>query len=469
MSSKKNGRIYRTVKFRLVLWYATLFTVVSVAAFFLVYVTLNYSFQNIIDESLRSMFKDVEDHYRSEGSVGLHNAIAEKAKNIGEDRVFFRLLSSRKEVLDASDMSAWRWINFQSVAPGPVSKGRNDYYQTLSMPDRPYSVRVISRWLDDSRFLQIGHTLEEDEKFIEQYRQISGIAVAVSLLCGVLTGWFVARRAMSGVERVTETAVRIQSGDLTHRVPLRNEGQEIDNLALAFNDMLERIQALVTGLKEVTSNIAHDLRSPITRIRGMAETTLTGEESLEDYRETAGMIIEESDRLVGIINTMLEIAATDSGATHFQMDEVDVADVVQEAYELFEPVAEDSGVSLSVDCPDGAILVRGDIRRLQRVFATLLDNAIKYTLPGGTVLISAKHNQDKVSISVVDSGVGISKDELPHIFERFYRSDRSRSTPGSGLGLSLARSFVQAHGGEITVASTPGQGSTFTVLLPILT
>ncbi|MFZ0035015.1 MAG: HAMP domain-containing sensor histidine kinase, partial [Sedimentisphaerales bacterium] len=277
--------------------------------------------------------------------------------------------------------------------------------------------------------------------------------------------------AMSGVKRVTQTAVSIANeGNLIHRVPVGNEGREIRNLALAFNNMLERIQSLVSELRDVTDNIAHDLRSPITRIRGIAETTLTSNENLDTYREMTATIIDECDMLVGMINTMLEIAETQAGAANFEVAPVDIIKIVKDAHELFQPVAEDKNITLELDVQNGVktVLVAGDTTRLQRAIANLLDNAVKYTDSGGKVTVSVERTQTQVKISVSDTGLGIEEKDITRIFDRFYRADTSRSTAGNGLGLSLAHTIVQAHKGKIVVESTPGKGSTFTILIPCI-
>jgi signal transduction histidine kinase len=230
--------------------------------------------------------------------------------------------------------------------------------------------------------------------------------------------------------------------------------------------MLERIQGLVKELRDVTNNIAHDLRSPLTRIRGIAETTLTGEPTLDAYREMAGMVIEESDRLVEMINIMLEIAMAESGVRDLPRDEVDMTELAKEACELFHVLAEDKQVWLGIEIPQEHLIIQGDRSRLQRIIANLLDNAIKFTPRGGNVLLFVEGTLTHVIVSVADTGMGINSQDLPHIFERFYRADRSRSTPGNGLGLSLVQALVRCHSGEITVESNPGKGSKFTLSLP---
>jgi signal transduction histidine kinase len=279
------------------------------------------------------------------------------------------------------------------------------------------------------------------------------------------TGWFMARRALLGVEEVTRTALRISEGAFKERVHVQAKGEEIQRLAATFNGMLERIEALITGMREMSDNVAHELRTPITRIRGVAEMTLNAERSVNDYEDMAANTIEACDRLLGMINTMLDVSEAEAGASKLTFAEIDMADVVRGACELYQPAAEGKGVTL-ISRISGNHSVYGDIRRIQRVVVNLLDNAVKYTPPGGTVTVSVNEQQGQVVISFDDTGIGISEDDLPHIFRRFYRCDRSRSEAGFGLGLSLAKAIVGAHGGNITATSVLGKGSRFTVILP---
>jgi len=250
------------------------------------------------------------------------------------------------------------------------------------------------------------------------------------------------------------------------RVPVKERGDEIDQLALTFNQMLDRIQTLVTEIRQMGDNIAHDLKSPLTRIRGIAEITLTTGESLSEYQTMAASAIEECDRLLDMINTMLMISKTKAGVDKPVRERIDLADLARDACALFGTMAEDKGVALVCETAE-ACEILGDIRSIQRMLSNLLDNAIKYTASGGTVrVLIPECTGNTPEITVTDTGIGISAEDLPHIFERFYRCDRSRSEAGTGLGLSLARAIARAHGGDITAASRPGQGSAFTVTLP---
>ena len=233
-----------------------------------------------------------------------------------------------------------------------------------------------------------------------------------------------ARRAVSGVETVTRTAQKISGGTLEERVPVKGRGDEIDQLALTFNQMLDRIQALLKEIKEMSDNIAHDLRSPIARIRGVAEVTLSSGKAVGEYESMAASIIEECDRLLDMINTMLMISKTELGVYRFSDKEVDLTAVVRQAYELFEPTAEDKRVAFSCEVQD-KIHVTGDTPMLQRMLSNLLDNAIKYTQSGGRVHIVASESQGQVVVAVQDTGAGIRPRIFPAFLSDFFDATRA--------------------------------------------
>ena len=274
-----------------------------------------------------------------------------------------------------------------------------------------------------------------------------------------------AKRALSGVEKVTQAAVDITHGAFGRRVPVTSNGDEIDRLADAFNTMVDRVQELIGQMKEITENIAHDLRSPITRMRGLAEMALTGDNTNDNDPIVTGTIIEECDRLLEMINAMLDISEAESGLMKLKAEPVDIVVLLHDVSDLFQPVAENRGINMALDTPH-SITVFGEPKKLQRVFSNLIDNALKYTLPGGSVHISIRETNNSIVVTIRDSGLGIAAEDLPHIFDRFFRGEKSRSTQGNGLGLSLAQAFVLVHGGTITATSTPGQGSQFVVTLP---
>ena len=274
--------------------------------------------------------------------------------------------------------------------------------------------------------------MESQARLLDAFKRIFIITMSFLTVLAAGVGWFMARRAVSGIEAVTHTAQKISGGSLEERVPVKPRGDEIDQLATTFNQMVDRIQTLLMEIKEMSDNIAHDLRSPVTRIRGTAEVTLTTGKSLEDYENMAASTIEDCDRLLDMINTMLLISKTEAGVEKPVGEDVEIAALIRKACELFDPIAEDKNVSLSYYAGEKN-LVSGDARMLQRMLANILDNAVKYSPPGGKIEVSLTGTKNhNLTISIKDTGVGISGTDLNRIFERFYRCDQSRSQAGTG-------------------------------------
>lgn len=364
-------------------------------------------------------------------------------------------------------MSSRFWRNV-TLKPDAFDQKPSDglRFSIQVLPGHVDLIRMCSVSLDNGVLLQVGRSMRGDVHMLHRYRHIAIAMLIAAFLPASLIGWLLSRRAMSGVVRVADTAQRVKQGDLSQRVKVSGRGDEVDLLADSFNTMIERIQVLLAEWKEVSNNIAHDLRSPITRIRGLAETVAADHQDPATM-EWAGSVIEECDRLMGIINTMLEIAETESGTHTPMLVPVDMGQLVSDAYDLFRPMAEDKGVRLEYEGAGSSVLVPAETARMQRVVANLIDNAIKYTPGGGHVQLSLRQTPDHVELEVDDTGIGLSEEDCSRIFDRFYRADPSRSTPGNGLGLSLALAIAQAYGGEISVASAAGKGSTFTLRLPL--
>jgi signal transduction histidine kinase len=313
--------------------------------------------------------------------------------------------------------------------------------------------------------MQIGLSLEENDEYLKTASDFIFLLMIPLLIFSALVGWFLSRQALGGVDEVTQTAMDIAKGSFNKRVPIKKRSYEIDRLAYTFNGMLDRIQTLLTSMREMTDNIAHDLRSPLTRIRGIAEMTLLGKKSCKDFENMAVNTIEECDALMEMINTMLDITETEAGVNEFKLESVNITAMILEACELFRPMADEKNIEMTTSLP-GELNLQGDRNKLQRLVTNLLENSLKYTEPGGSVNISARQNDGQISILFEDTGIGIAENDLPKIFDRFYRCDRSRSQHGIGLGLSLAKAIVHAFGGKISVESVMNQGSSFLVTIP---
>jgi heavy metal sensor kinase len=452
--------------FRLTLWYAGIFTVSSCIAFLLFYTLITSVIRERSDEELLNQANRFVTLYDTEGINEVAKSAVIEAQAAGVRKVFFRLVSPEGEIFSSSNMSYWINIAVRPEAIQALLQGAHQAFETIVIPNRKDEVRVLYVMLSPGIIMQIGQTMENYSRFFGAFKGIFITTMTFLIFLAAGVGWFMARRAVSGVEAVTEAARKISGSTFEERVPVNMRGDEIDQLAITFNEMLDRIQTLLKEMKEISDNIAHDLKSPITRMRGAAEVALTTGTSLGEFESMAASTIEECDRLLDMINTMLLISRTEAGTEITTLKSINISEVVANACELFTPGAEDKGIMLHCSISDG-IYLNADTRMVQRMFSNLFDNAIKYTPSGGSVNVDVSENvAGQVTISVSDTGMGIPPADLPHIFERFYRGDQSRSLAGIGLGLSLARAIARSYDGDITVISVPGQGSTFTISLP---
>jgi signal transduction histidine kinase len=280
-------------------------------------------------------------------------------------------------------------------------------------------------------------------------------------------GIFFARRVLHPIRDLTQTLQSIlTTGKLTTRAPVTDTGDELDELSTLFNSMLERIGVLITSMQGALDNVAHDLRTPMTRLRNMAETALAADEPEEPLRAALANCVEESERILTMLNTLMDISEAETGTMRLELAQVNVHDLTRQAIGLYEYVAEDKAITIVPTVPLD-LTITADRNRLLQILANLLDNAIKYTPSGGQVAITAAQNHQHVHISVVDTGVGIPLEDIAKIWDRLYRGDTSRSQRGLGLGLSLVKAIVQAHHGEVTVSSQIGQGTRFSLTLPL--
>ncbi len=458
--------IFHTLAFRLTLWYAGIFILSACIAFFFFYFLITSVIRQQTDRDLLSEVRTFSSILTVQGPDALRRQAFLQAQAAGEKKIFFRLLFITGQLFSSSNMSYWRDIGVNKEAIKRLLNKSGPIFDTITIPNRKHKVRILYAVIGPGMIVQLGRSMDNYTRIIEAFQKIFVITMAVLFILAAVVGWFMAKRALAGVETVTQTARRISDRSLDERVPVKTQVNEIDQLAITFNQMLDRIQKLVTEIKEMNDSIAHDLKSPITRIRGIAEVSMTTESTLQDYENMAGSTIEECDRLLDMINTMLIISKTEAGVGQFEKKELDLAKVVQDACELFLPMAENQDLSLVCDAAD-PLLINGDVRMIQRMISNLLDNAVKYTPEGGNIHVTAHSvNRQSIQISIKDTGMGISPTDLPHIYERFYRCDPSRSLPGTGLGLSFAKAIANVHGGDITVASEVNRGSTFTIVLP---
>lgn len=457
------AKLPRSLALRLTIWYAAIFAASSMLAFTVAYVLIAGFVAERTDEDLRQDLDEYALHWRQEGIERVTKEMRFDTQGNDARKSYFRLWGGDGRELAATDLTSWPELARASQRVMPEA-GKGPQFDTRQLASHEAPVRTLVGNIGPGISLEIGQSLEDDEEFQREILRGFLLSLAIVLLFGGPIGWFMARRALRGVREVTRIANEIADGALDRRVPLGTAGGELDQLARTFNAMLDRIQSLIVGMRDMADNLAHDLRSPLGRIRACAELSLANGEANVTRESWAVNTIEECDRLLEMLNTTLDIAEADSGAARLKLGRVDLVEMVLSAGELFQAVAEDRQIDIATSVPEQC-WIEGDRQRLQRVIANLLDNALKYTPSGGKVRIALREQAQRVLLTIEDTGVGIAADDLQRIFLRFYRCDPSRSRQGIGLGLSLALAFVRAHGGDITVASARGKGSTFTVIL----
>ena len=455
--------MFRTLRFRLTFWHTVIFAAMAIVVFGIAYQTTSNQLLTSLDESMQDTAVEFSDLYRVGGIKDLHTEVASESLSHDGDRFFARYLNAEGQTIMVNRPSSWT-----RPLPKPDLHGKQMQWLNVAINDADETARLLALRSFDGGWIQIGMSLKDYHTQLGQIIRIFAWSLMVVVAVGVLTGWWQVRHVLAAVDQVRRTAVEIGEGELDRRLVLDGHGEELVELADVFNTMLDRIQKLLGEMRDVSDHVAHDLRTPVARIRGMAESSLTtNQQETGSRHEALAAIIEECDRLSALINTMLEIAQTDSGLTHLEVESVDIAELLREAHDLFLPVAEDAGIDMQITADAGPLRVPGDATRLQRLIANLLDNAIKFTPAGGHISCAVCRRGSAIELTVSDTGIGISTVALSHIFERFYRADNSRSTPGNGLGLSYAKSIVGAHRGNIRIDSRDGQGTSVIVELPV--
>ena len=464
MFLKRLSDLTGTLAFRLTAWYALIFTLSSLLALSIFYYKISVI---TLENSDRELMGEIEEFTTIMADGGVDQVKKYMAVEVDseEEDVFFRLLSENGRVLAFEGEPSWNRIEPAENIFNILQNNKKHVLSTLALPDFRYKIRTIYGMIGPEMILQVGLSLEANEKYLGILRRLLLLLIFPLFLMSTVIGWLLAKNALKGVEEVTLTAIDITKGAYDKRVRVKKRLYEINRLAETFNSMLDRIQGLLKGMREITDNIAHDLRSPLARIRGIAEMTLVGKSSIPDYEEMAANTIEECDNLIDMINTMLDITETESGVVENNYEKIDFVKLIQDACELFSPLAAEKNIHLTKNFPD-ALEYEGDKRQLQRMVTNILENSIKYTELGGSVTVSVEADKKFIHIRFVDTGIGISEAGVPKIFDRFYRCDRSRSESGIGLGLSLAMAIANSYGGDIHVKSVLNQGSSFQVILP---
>ncbi len=441
------GKLLRTTAFQLTLVYLLVF--ILFAATLLGYFALNT--RRLITEQITSTVNSeiagLSEQYNQGGIRRLVIIVDLRSRRPGSS--LYLVTTSTGEGLAG---------NVGSLEPGVLDHPGwlETSYRRLEAPEGSEHralVQVVQ--LPGGFRLLVGRDLEERERIFNIISNAGRWSFALVVVLGLAGGFFVSRRVLKRIDAMTETAQTIMAGDLAGRLPVAGTGDELDRLADHLNAMLERIEALMRGLKEVSDNIAHDLKTPLTRLRNRCEQALRSATDDKGYRAVLESTIAESDDLIRTFDALLMIARAESGQARDNMTEFDAAEIARDIGELYEPLADEKGIALKVEAPIAA-RVRGNRELVSQALSNLVDNAIKYAGPDhkmngepSEIIVKAGSDGDRITLTVADQGPGIPDADRGRVVERFVRLEQSRSEPGSGLGLSLASAVARLHGGEL--------------------
>jgi len=475
MSSKKPIKFYKRLDFKLTIFNTIAFLLMAICICTFLYFRLEHNLLKEIDRLLADEARELMGYFYDYDFFQDVKSIEKRFDKAMLTRkkypFYYRILNAEGKVIVASKGTPSIKTPFDETI---LKKARRKKVTThnILLPDQRYPYRLQNTPVSiGSRLIyivQIATHLKSMQKTLENFRINILLAILITLFLGSLGGWVISRRGLSPIRVIIEATNKITATSLKERLPAPHSGDEIDYLVNTINHMIARLESSFKKMAQFSADVSHELRSPLCSLKGETEVTLSQDRSLEEYRNVLAKNLETFDSLNKTIEDLLLLSKTDSGNVPLDLATIRLDNLLSNLYDLFKVLADQKNINFTTS-PMEKVELKGDKTKLQQLFSNLIDNAIKYTPAGGEINLSLKKQPDQIEVMVKDSGIGIPENELPHIFDRFYRVEKSRSkaTGGTGLGLSICKWIVKAHQGEIKAESTPGKGSAFTIILPL--
>jgi heavy metal sensor kinase len=469
MSSRLEPRwLGRSLAVRLGLWHAVLSAIGAAVVLVAIYILLARALDAREREALEIRAAEYADAFENGGIAAVRSLLAREQQQPHVRSLLVRVVGPGGDVTFFKVPDDWIEDDTHVMVPDRWGALQPQRVQTMRIPrDEQRDLTVVSRRLSDGALLQIARSTDNRAVLLAPLRHTMWVAGSAAVLLSAGVGAWLAWRAIKPVRAVAATAHRIvATGDLSARVEGVQRNDEVGDLVRQFNTLLERNGNLLRAMREALDNVAHDLRTPLTRLRAGAEMALRQTDNPDGSREALADCIEETDRIQRLLETLLDISAAENGVLKLKCERVDLNALLQSVAELYALGAEEKAVVVEV-LPGAGISIAADPTRLRQVVTNLVDNAVKYTPSGGRVSLAVEARENRVLVTVRDTGPGIPAEEQEKIWQRLYRGDHSRSQRGLGLGLAMVKALVEAHGGRVTVANQPAGGAVFTVELPV--
>ncbi|OQA32948.1 MAG: Alkaline phosphatase synthesis sensor protein PhoR [Betaproteobacteria bacterium ADurb.Bin341] len=461
-SKQTNTRISNTISFRVAAVYSLVFAFSFIAITLIAYLFLDSTLHRRDREQVRVELQSLRDQYLAGGRALFEQTVLNNDRFRKNNPFFTRIIDHKGHSVQVFFTQYWEEFNLSALDQLPVDPG--DEWIYLKAREGKQQLEILTAELPDGFRFQVGISSADRQLILDQFTDTLLFVTVPLVLLGMAGGSFVARRILSPLRHLIRTVVAIQAGQMEARVPRSHNRDELDELGRLFNEMTGQIQRLIRGMKDALDNVAHDLRTPMTRFRNRAETALHQEGNPLAYREALQDCIEESDRILGMLAILMDISEAETGTLRLQRRRVDLVALVGAVVDMYQYVAEEKGIGIHLQLPPRMELEL-DPERISQVLANLLDNAVKYTPPAGRIDLAVLAEPGQVRIQVEDNGGGLDPAEIDHLWELLYRG-RQATQKGIGLGLSLVRAIVQAHGGTVSARSAATGGALFEVLLP---